>query len=424
MERFKFYKFKGFNQLKTLIFGSTSSFLINVVALLIYSRIYSKEQIGIYALFVSVITIGAILATFRLENVVVLQKTKREAAFISSISNHLVLLFSIVLLVLAILLVSFSVLFFNSSSYIWIFIPIAVFTFANTNIFLSWNNKIKKYQLISSYRLIQSLSIAVLVIALGYFNIVQGLIIGYTFGIFLSYIFLLVKFKAEQSKFHFGKVTFRKLADVLQTNKDIINASYGLGFMQTISRFLPNFILNFFYGSGIVGIYDMTIKILNIPKNIISVNIGELYYQKANLFYLRGNSQFKKITISTTWLLLLLGSVSYLPFYLYGTELFTLFLGEKWKLSGELSEIITVWYIILFITSPMAYLYYIKRILNKLLWFSIVSFSIKIITLVYFANFTDSFSTIKIYTFICMLLELVLLGFVLANSNIKNKKDS
>ena len=420
-KRFKLFNIKGFNQLKILVYGSTTSFLINVIALLIYSRLYSTEQIGIYALFVSIISIGAIIATFRLENIIVLQKTKKEAAFISYISNYIILIFSLVILVFALLLIGFSTLFFNSSSYIWFFIPIAIYSFANVNVFLSWNNKIKNYKLISIYRFIHSSLIGILIIILGYYKVEQGLIIGYTIGVFVAFGFLMIRFRSESKKLIINNIKFSDIINVLQSNKDIINSSYGLGFLQTVARFLPNFILNHFYGSSIVGIYDITIKILNIPKNIISSNIGELYYQKATVFYSKRNFKFKKISYSTSGLLFLIALGCYLPFFIFGPDLFVLILGEKWRVSGELSSIVSVWYLIYFVTSPMAYIFYIKRNLSQLFWFSFITFLIKIIILVYFATLANSIRTIKIYIVASAILEFILLVIILFSCKLPNK---
>ena len=215
------------------------------------------------------------------------------------------------------------------------------------------------------------------------------------------------------------KVTFYEVRNVQLKNKDIINYDYGLSFILTLIKSMPNFILNAYYGSGIVGVYDMSLKVLNIPKNIISANMGELYYQKGSAFYNRKPLRLKKITFNTGKVLVLFGVISYLPIIMFGEELFIFFLGDKWKISGEISEIISFWYLLLFLTSPLSYVFYIKRVLSKLFWFIFASFVIKIVALIYCVTFNNAIDTIYIYTYICIYLELFLIWLIIRNGIIK-----
>ena len=201
-------------------------------------------------------------------------------------------------------------------------------------------------------------------------------------------------------------------------NSSYIKNSFGLEFFNTISKFIPNFILNAYYGNGIVGIYDMILKVLNIPKNIISLNIGELYYQKASIFYNKSKEKFSKITMQTFYILLLTGVICYTPFIFFGEELFAFFLGHEWKLSGEFSKIIALWFIFLFITSPMAYIFYIKETLYQLFWFTFISFIIKTSFLFNLATTNLQTQIIYNFTYLCIVLELILIFIILY----KNKK--
>ena len=183
------YKSKGFKNLKTLLFGSSSSFIINAVSLLVLSRVYTKENFGIFAIFISIISLGAMLSTFRFESIIVLQKSNKESAYISHISISIVLWFSFFLIFLLIPILSLLDSFFNSHIYIWVFIPFSIYLLGNINIFLSWNNKIKNYKIISYFRLIQSSINASFGILLGYYNFELGLIISYFLGIFFHLFF-------------------------------------------------------------------------------------------------------------------------------------------------------------------------------------------------------------------------------------------
>lgn len=413
--------FKTFKHFFTLSFGSLISLFINVLILLSFSRIYNKEHFGEYAIFISVVSLMSIMATFRIEHLIVLEKTIIEAAYLSEICKKIIKIFSFLSFLLTLILYFFAIPFFSQPPFIWLLIPISIFSLSHITIFLSWNNKIKNYKLISTYKVFQAVFVGVVGVLFGFFLKDYGLIIAYIIGLFSSFLLFNFNYKKSIKKFNFGYASFKEIRGVFIDNKKYIKSSLGLEFFNTVSKYIPNFILNAYYGTGIVGVYDMTLKVLNIPKNIISLNIGELYYQKASVFYHKSKESFSKITIQTFCTLFLIGFISYLPFIFFGKELFTFVLGDKWKLSGEFSEVIAFWFLLLFVSSPMAYIFYIMKTLKKLFWFIFISFFIKSIVLWYLVLQKNEIDTVYYYTIICVVLEIILCLIILKQTLYKNK---
>ena len=405
--------YKSFSQFFTLSFGSILSLLINVLVLVIFSRIYSKENFGDYAIFVSVTSLLAIIATFRIEHLIVLKKTIKEAAFLSKVCKQTIRYFTFFVVVVMIFLYVFSVPFFNLNKTIWLFIPIPVFCLSQIIVFLSWNNKIKNYILISRYKILQSITVGVTGYICHFFYKDVGLIYAYILGLIISFVMFQIHFNKFISKFNFNVLGLETIIKTFIENKKYIKNSFGLEFFNTVGKYIPNFILNAYYGNAIVGVYDMTLKVLNIPKNIISLNIGELYYQKASTFYHKSYKKFSKITLQTFYTLLITGIVCYLPFVFFGKELFVFVLGKKWQLSGEFSQIISLWILLLFITSPMAYIFYIRKTLATLFWFILGSFIVKTSVLFYFSTLQNESLTIYNYTYFCIIIELFLVILIL-----------
>jgi O-antigen/teichoic acid export membrane protein len=401
--------YKSFSHFFTLSFGSILSLGINISVLILFSRIYSKENFGDYAIFVSVISIFSIAATFRIEHLIVLKKTIKEAAFLAKICNKIIAYFTLVTFFISVVFYLFSFSFFNLPSFVWLFIAIPIYCLSHIIVFLSLNNKIKDYKLISNYKILQSLTFGFTGFLCNYYDKNFGLIIAYVLGLVASFLLFSIYDKKFTQKFHFSLVNFKDIKSTFYSNSSYIKISFGLEFFNTISKYIPNFILNAYYGNGIVGIYDMTLKVLNIPKNIISLNIGELYYQKAAIFYHKSKQKFSKITAQTFYILLLTSVLCYTPFIFFGEELFVFALGNQWKLSGELSEIIALWFIFLFITSPMAYIFYIRQTLNQLFWFTFLTFLVKTAFLFYLATTNLETQIIYNYTYVCIVLELVLI---------------
>lgn len=405
------YKFRKFqlSQFFILSRGSLFSFLINVISLYLFSVLYSREDFGNYALFVSSVTLFSVLVTFRLENLLVLQKSIKEVVIIGITCKKVIEYFSILISIFSLFLFSFSISFFEGLPILWLFVPFATFSLAHILVFLNWNNKIKAYKLITNYRIIQALCVGVFGIIFGIYKLSIGLILAYSLGLVVSFLYLNMDFKSKTAAYTDLIVKNNDVKEIIRTNLNFIKNSFGVEFLVTITRHMPNFILNAYFGNGIVGVYDMSLKILNIPKNLISTNIGELYYQKASVFYHRSNQKFRKITLNTCLILFFIAILFYLPFLLFGEEIFSLFLGQKWIESGELSEIIACWYVLLFITSPMAYVFYIKRVLHRLFRFMLFSFFVKVVFLFCLVNFKTQMQVIYLYSYGCIFLELLLL---------------
>ncbi|AUC86447.1 hypothetical protein CW731_14675 [Polaribacter sp. ALD11] len=413
--------FKSFSHFFTLTIGSAFSLVINILALLVFSRIYSKEQFGDYAILISVVSILSILGTFRLEHLIVLQKTSIEAAYLSRVCIRIIKFFSLITLFLSLLFFVLSIPFFNQHPFMWLLLPVSIFSLSHIMIFLSWNNKIKNYKLISNYKILQSLIVTISGVLLGFFFNDFGLVFSYVFGLIVSFLFFNINYKKATRKFYFNSINNTDVKNVFKENKVYVKNSFGLEFFNTISKYIPNFILNAYYGSAIVGVYDMALKILHIPKNIISTNIGELYYQKASVFYHKSPKKFSNLSIKTFFILFAFSVVCYLPFILFGEDLFVFALGVKWTMSGKLSEIIAFWILLLFITSPVSYIFYIKKKLSRLFLFIFISFLWKTLILYYLAMNYPQVKAIFNYTYICVCLELILIFLILKQMKLHKK---
>jgi O-antigen/teichoic acid export membrane protein len=413
--------FLSFKHFFTLSFGSLISLFINTLILVVFSRIYSKEHFGDYAIFICVVSLMSIMATFRIEHLIVLEKTIIEAACLSNICKKVIKIFSFFSFFLSLILCFFGIPFFSQPPFIWLLVPISIYSLSHIIIFLSWNNRIKNYKLISTYKIVQSASVGVIGVLFSFFLKDYGLIIAYITGLFFSFLLFNINYKNVIRKFNLGYTSFKDVRRTFTDNKKYIKSSFGLEFFNTISKYIPNFILNAYYGNGIVGVYDMTLKVLNIPKNIISLNIGELYYQKASVFYHKSKEKFSKMTIQTFYTLFLIGVICYLPFIFWGKELFVFVLGDKWRLSGEFSEVIAFWFLLLFVSSPMAYIFYIKQTLKVLFWFIFISFIVKSIILWCLVLQKNEIDTIYYYTLICVALDFFLCIIILKQNRYKSR---
>ena len=184
----KFHKVGGrllkseFNRnVLTLMAGTTIAQAIPVAIAPILTRIYSPEDFGVYALFLSLITIFGVIINGRYELAIVLPKKDEDAINILAISFILNLTISLFLLILVILFYEYFLKFPGIKNIgIWLyFIPLVVFLIGFWKMLNYFNIRKKQFKDIAKATIIKSIVLAVVQLSIGFIKSgVTGLISG------------------------------------------------------------------------------------------------------------------------------------------------------------------------------------------------------------------------------------------------------
>ena len=362
MQLLSFLKKDFVKNVLTLLTGSALSQVIVYAAMLLLTRLFSKELFGVYVLFSSIVLILKPIISLQLELIILLPKKDKDAA------NSFVL--SILVLLLTVGIVAFAIFIFKPyilsffeiqilGNFIYL-IPVSCFLLGCINSLDYLNNRLQLFKKIASGNIIKSSVMSTTQIATGFtflnsFGLIPGVIIG-QFG----QVVFLFKTSYKFIALHKNQISFHKMRDLLKTYKDIPIYNTLLSFSNTLSNELPVLLITKYFGLSYAGMYGLTIKISKGPLGVILNPVKQVFYNKASESY--NNHENLHLLIKNTCKHLL--KIAFLVFgVLFSISFFLdIILGEKWTDVGFYVRILSPWLFVIFFSYPISSL---SIILNK-----------------------------------------------------------
>lgn len=366
---FSRFKLKSeFNRnVATLMTGTTIAQAIPIAISPILTRIYTPEDFGVFALYMSIVTILSVIATARYELAILLPKRDDDAIAIMVLSTVITLFVSLLtLLLLSIFNAEITSLLGNEQISPWLYlISLSILLTGLYRNLTFWHNRKKYYRVIAKNRVMQSGTTSATNLGFGFgaFGGI-GLILGTVIGQIISTTLLFKSMWREnrETLFKIKKIKIFALAKRFKNfpKFDIIASLSSISAQQVI-----HILFNILYGATVAGYYYLTQRILGLPITFISSAILDVFKEVASKDYKKyGNA--KKIYISTFKKLFLLGFVPSLLIYIFATDIFGFVFGESWRVSGEYAEILAPMLFLRFVSSPLSFMLYIgeKQLLN------------------------------------------------------------
>lgn len=351
----------------TLVTGTTIAQAIPSAISPILSRIYTPEEFGVFALYMSIVSIISVISTGRYELAIMLPR-KDEYAF------HLTALASFITLVVSILFFLI-VLFFSdnigkilkSTDIIsWLYlIPISVLVSGLYQIMNFWHNRKKRYTEIAKNRILQSTGTASTQLSFYFIIKSAGLILGQLIGQLIALIYFVNVYVTKDKKNY--KMSRIKTIAIARRYRKFPQIDVPTSFLNLAANQSPNILLVTLFSTGVGGFYYLTQRVLQAPITLISKSILEVFKQKASEdFAKKGHCReiYKKTFLS----LLLITSFPSLILFFWVQDIFAIIFGEEWREAGEYAQLLIPALFFRFIANPMGFMFYIaeKQIWNLL----------------------------------------------------------
>ena len=344
----------------TLMTGTTIAQALPIAISPILTRMYNPEDFGVWALYISIITILASAITGKYELAILIPKSRQKARDIVALSLFLSFICSLIIFFIIISFIDDLLLLLNTPDIkIWLyFVPFNIFFIASATTLYYYNNRIEKYKILSNNQIIQSSSQGFFNLSIGYFNKVSGgLVFGTFFANMISFIYLFIK-----TKTHFRTYVFKK-DNIIKVSKEYNKfPKYNLSsnFLENISSQIPIFLLGAFFNSTIVGFYSLSQRVISIPIGIFGRSVGDVFRQEA-IKQLNEKGNCRRIFLLTFKKLLLISLLPFLLFYFIAPELFNIVFGSNWIIAGEYAKILTPLFFLQFISSPLSNMFMIAQ---------------------------------------------------------------
>jgi O-antigen/teichoic acid export membrane protein len=341
----------------TLMTGSTIAQAIPVLISPILTRIYTPEEFGVFALYMSIIPILAIISTGKYELAIMIPKKDSYAINLVALSLLLTVLFSIIFMLLIVVFnTEFTNLLNNKDISKWLYIvPISVLFVGTYQVLRYWNNRNKKYKNIAYSTISQSGTTATSNILLGINNMqTSGLIISSLLGQIIA-VFILLKVSLKDNILL--KVNkLRMIAIGKKYKKFPLYFTFSAG-INSLASSLIIIALAISFDPLLAGSYFLVVRAIRTPISIISNAIGNVFFEKVS----KSRGDCSKLYIKTSMILFLIGIIPTILIFLYSSELFILIFGEQWETAGRFAEVLVIMFFISFFTIPVSQLSFLEQ---------------------------------------------------------------
>jgi O-antigen/teichoic acid export membrane protein len=347
----------------TLVTGTAIAQAIPIAISPILTRIYTPEDFGVFALYLSITSVIAVAAAGRYEFAITLPPKDEDAVQILWLSCLITFIVSLIILSVVVLFNSeITALLGNERISIWLyFIPVTVFLSGIYQSYNYWFNRKKQYGKLSKSRVVQTVSSGSVNLGLGYVfkGGALGLVVGNIFGQLLSalyFIFLFIR-NPRQINTQPSKV---KMIALAKRYRDFPKFDVLASFFNVGSNQVTHIFFNSFFTAVISGYFYLTQKIIQAPVTLIAGAIQDVFKMEVvNLHIAKGNT--RRLFLRTLKKLALLAIFPTLIIFFFAEDIFTFVFGSDWAVAGEYARIFTPVFFMRFLSFPLSYMFYVRE---------------------------------------------------------------
>lgn len=384
--------------------GTVTAQLVNVLVQPILTRIVSPEVLGIYTYVVSLATIIIPVASLKLDMLVVTEENDNDAQYITDTCVLICVVVSIMYFIIIFLgnFISINNI-FNKYGKVSYLVPVIVLTNGIRFLFISYNNRYKKYKLISTVAIMRESVRAIIQIGMG---LLTGGIVGQVMGYAISPVFGL----GIQAKEYIKKFQQRKRI----SGSQIKNIIFGKGkrqilylvpaqFLNSFSASLITISITSLFSATVLGYYSTGVRVLEIPIVFITSNVSKVVYQRVNEC-VEKNTPILEMIKSVILTLSVVSIIGFGTLYLIAPRITKLFFGQGYETAGYYIRCLCLMYAARLVVTSMAGLYTVFGKQQYEFWLNIM--------LIVFATFSLIISKILVFDII-QYLWLVCVGYTI-----------
>lgn len=354
--------------------GTAAAQAVGILTTPIVTRLYSPTDFGIFTVFAAFISIVGQLATMRYAVTIPLAETE-------DIADNLIKLCLLITFSLSILF-WLSCLFWGdyitiklavpqAAKYLWL-LPLCFLGAGLYEIFSTWAQRKKYFQIIARTSLSQGVSSAIIKIGLGLLGIKP---LGLLFGLIASQIAgtfsLFLKFIREKQDF-FRTFPWRDMANAAKRY-------YMFPVYQTWSRVLlalgaqlPAILMASFFGIKAAGLFGLAHSMINMPMNLVGTSVAKVYYAEIAQYGKARPDKILQLSKSIIKRMFFIGLVPMAVIMIAGPWIFSLAFGKEWWESGIYARLLAIIILSRFVSSPIAHCFDVLEMQGTQLFLNIV----------------------------------------------------
>lgn len=370
-------------QVMTLLSGTLLAQVFTLLILPILGRQYGSEAFGVQGIFIALINSIVIAINGGYEVAIMLPKRLQVAKVLLYLSFIIGAGLSLLIWGLLLLVGPWFWTWLNSpdlQTWHWL-IALGIFLEGLNQPLRVFLNRLKFYRELSLSRMLQAIVSGSVMLSLGYMGAgFEGLLIGFVSGQAACLMVLAIRYASWKDEINFPW-SLQEFISVAKAYRDFPEKSVWAGWLNSISRQLPFFLLPAFFNQEVAGWFRMAHMALMTPFSLLSRSVGEVFYEKAARAKEAGKEALRALTVQTASYLALIGIIPLIIVMLAAPLVVVWFLDDSWAASGEYARWLMPWVYLMFIASPLTYLVDIQRRLDFLLGYNIALFIVRLAAL-------------------------------------------
>lgn len=347
----------------TLSAGTLIAQVIPVLVQMYLRRTYDAEVFGAFAVFLTIVGIIIVIASFRYELAIVLPEKDEEASalvFLSLISSFIFNLIIFIVLLFTAPAIG-TLLNLPHSFHYWLyFIPLSAFMLGSFQAFNYFLIRKKAFRASALNKVWRRSVEGVVNILSGIRHFPAGLIYGDIAGNFVNVISGIYQCSRKGLSLSGMRATEIRRMAIRYKSFPLYQSFPSL--LNTFASMAPVLFISYIYSAADTGYFDLANNVLILPVSLLSAALSQVIMQRVSANIQKRESifpLFKQVIISVS-LIALPGIIIIIT---AGKSIFGLVFGTQWELSGFYSKILVIPFAIHMVVSPVSI---ILTVLEKL----------------------------------------------------------
>ena len=340
----------------TMMTGSSIASAFSIFLAPIITRLYTPEEFGVFAVFITIVTIFSPIISFRYEIAIVMARYRFQAAQLLTLSFLLCIFFSLLLAVIFFLFSKNLTNFIGHKATPYLmFAPLLILVNGLFNIINYYNNRLKNYKIISAAKFFNSAGTASIKVIFGYIKLgVIGLIAGQAIGRCISVLWILM-LSAKSIIRSLKYISFKSLKRRAYKEREYPFFSMPSALIGALASNLHILLFAKYFSSSIVGHFLFATQLIAGPLAIISSSFSQVFYQKIS--QITTEKKLQKVFLENTKYLSIISIVLLIPLILVPSKFITFVFGKNWIELGFYLKALGLFFLIRFVVSSVSFMW-------------------------------------------------------------------
>jgi O-antigen/teichoic acid export membrane protein len=349
----------------------------------VISRLYTPDNFGALALYMSIAAIISVISTARYELAVMLPEKKDDALNVVALSVTIALLVSGLTFILVVLLKNKAITFFEEPRIgPWLFLlPIVVLFSGLFQTLNYWSTRNKTFKRNAATRISQSTVASGSQLGLGLLNTgSSGLIIGYIAGIIVRPIILGLDI-LKNYKSYKKVVNKAGMWKVARRYRNFLRINTPHAFLGSLQDNGILYVIMYFFEKVVLGSYSFAFRIIKAPTELIGSSVYQVFYQKATEAFQAGRD-LRPMILKIYRNLFLIGLPFFVMLFIFAPPLFAFVFGEEWRVAGQIASIITPWIFLNFLAAPVSSMAIIMNRQKEAMYITLADIVLRLVSII------------------------------------------